>query len=222
MHSSTGRSGDRRSRLLLAILTIAFVTAAVLISAAPSLAEDGVTDEVAAEEEFDRHRYGIMFGGGYGRISIGEEGVFGETSSTPDDYTMGMAFAFEYAYRIDTQISVDGFLTTWMGTLSGDLGNEDWNVAVIGGGFRWRPTGGGFYLRGGLGASFVSANLVDPQSDDYEPDYMDVGLGVVGSLGYDVRVARTFAAGPRVEVIALDVGDGVTAMVTSLFFTFTF
>ena len=173
-------------------------------------------------EGFDRHRMAVMFGGGYSSVSIGEEGVFSETSSTPDDFTMGMAAAIEYAYRIDRQLSVDGFATMWMGTLDGDLGNEDWVVSVIGGGFRWRPTGEGFYLRGGFGASIVTSSLVDPQSDEYESEYMDLGFGAAASLGYDVRIARTFAAGPRLETLFVDVGDGVTALATSLMFTFTF
>lgn len=201
------------------ILTVVFVLVAMAL---PSLAVEPVAEAEPVAEQFDRHRLGIMFGGGYGKVSIGEAGVFAETSSTPDDFTMGMAFAFEYAYRIDPQVSVEGFVTTWMGTLNGDLGNEDWIVSVIGGGFRWRPTGEGFYLRGGFGASIVSANLVDPESDEYESEYVDYGLGLVATVGYDVRIARTFAAGPRLEVMAVDVGEGVTSMVSSLMFTFTF
>ncbi len=217
MHRPTELSGSRRGRRFLGIFTIWLVAIALMAMTLPSLALDAV-----GGEPFDRHKFGIMFGGGYGRVSIGEAGVFGETSSTPDEFSMGMAFAFEYAYRTDKRFSVEGFATMWMGTLNGDLGNEDWIVSVIGGGFRWRPTGEGFYFRGGFGASVVSASLVDPQSDEYESEYTDVGLGVVGTLGYDVRIARTFAAGPRIEAIAVDVGEGVTATAVNLLFTFTF
>lgn len=174
------------------------------------------------EPEFDRHRIQIGVGGGYGKISVNEVGVFSETSSTPDDFTIGMALLFEYAYRVNPEVSVGGFISGWMGALDGDLGNEEWTPTVIGGAFQYRPGGKGFYLKGGFGGSFVMAAIDDPDSDDPLEDYTDYGFGVVGGMGYDIDIGRTFAAGPRLEVMAMDVGDGVTALVGSLLFTFTF
>jgi hypothetical protein len=97
----------------------------------------------------DRHRFQVGFGGGYGKVLVDETGVFAETSSTPNDFTMGMAFLLEYAYRLNPDVSI-------------------------------------------------------------------------GALGYDVTITPNYAAGPRLELQAMDVGGGVTAVSSSLLFTFTF
>jgi hypothetical protein len=187
-----------------------------------ALAGTALAMQAAPEPQFDRHRILIGFGGGYGKISVGDEGVFGETSSTPDDFNVGMAFAIEYAYRIDPTISVGGFVSGWVGTLDGDLGNEEWTPTVLGGAFQYRPGGNGFYLKGGFGAAFVMASIDDPQSEDPLEDYSDYGFGAVAALGYDIEITPNYAAGPRLEFQAMDVGGGVTAVSSALLFTFTF
>ena len=171
---------------------------------------------------FDRHRATVGFGGGYGKISIDEAGVFSETSSTPDDFSMGMAFAFDYAYRLNPNVAIGGFATAWMGALDGDLGNEDWIVSTFGGSFWFRPAGEGFYLKGGFGACTVLATIDDPKSEEPLEDYSDYGFGAVGAVGYDITISPNFAAGPRLEFQAMDVGGGVTAVSSTLLFTFTF
>ena len=174
---------------------------------------------------FDRHKFGVSIGGGYGRIAIGEGGVFGETYSTPDDFEVGMGFGFEYAYRMTPETSVEGFLSTWSGTLSGAEGgsrwNETWSASVLGGAMRYRPMGREFYLRAGFGAAFVLATLDDPESEDSAADYTDLGFGGVGSVGYDFAITGDLTAGPRLEAIALDVGGGVTAITVTAMFSFS-
>lgn len=217
MHCATSPSTDGHGRRCIRFLTVPLIAATVLVMALPSFA---VTAQY--EGRFDRHEFAILIGGGYGRIAAGgESGVFAETSSTPDDVTAGMAFAIEYAYRSNRRLSLEAFLTNWRGTLAGELGNETWAISVIGGGIRWRPTGGGFYVRGGFGASAVMASLEDAGGDVERSDYTDYGIGAVGSLGYDFAVAGDFCAGPRLEVITLDVGDGVTASTLNALFAFT-
>jgi hypothetical protein len=189
----------------------------IVATAAPALAVEPVE-----EPQFDRHRIQIGFGGGYGKVSVDETGVFAETSSTPNDFTMGMAFVLEYAYRINPDVSVGAFVTGWMGALDGELGNEDWSPSVLGGAFQYRPGGKGFYLKGGFGACYVMASVDDPKSEEPLEDYSDYGFGVVAALGYDVNITPNYAAGPRLEFQAMDVGEGVTAVSSSLLFMFTF
>jgi hypothetical protein len=85
---------------------------------------------------------------------------------------------------------------------------------------RYRPSGNGFYLRGGFGAGFALASVDDPQSDESASDYTDVGFGGMASIGYDFAIAADFTAGPRLEAFALDVGDGVTATAIGALFVF--
>ena len=135
---------------------------------------------------------------------------------------MGMALAFDYAYRINPQVSVGAFVSGWMGALEGDLGNEDWMVSVFGCAFQYRPTGEGLYFKAGFGACSVIASIDDPESEEALEDYSDYGFGAVGGVGYDVRISNNYAAGPRLEVQAVDVGGGVKSVTSSLLFTFTF
>ena len=109
-----------------------------------------------------------------------------------------------------------------MGALDGDLGNEDWMVSVFGGAFQYRPAGKGLYFKAGFGAASVIASIDDPGSDESLEDYSDYGFGAVGAVGYDVKISNNYAAGPRFEVQAMDVGGGVKAISSSLLFTFTF
>jgi hypothetical protein len=202
-------------RGLIMALVVLVVTAQAFAITAGEVKGEG-------SEEFDRHKAVFGVGGGYGKVSVDDEGVFSETSSTPDDFTMGVSLVFDYYYRINPQVSVGAYVSVWMGALEGDLGNEDWIVMNFGGQFQWRPTGEGFYLKGGFGACNVTASIDDPTSEESLEDYSDYGFGAVGALGYDIRITPNYAAGPRLEVQALDVGSGVTALSSSLLFTFTF
>jgi hypothetical protein len=200
------------------------VVFAVLAMAVPAFAitADEIKVEGGGAAGFDRHKVTVGVGGGYGKVSVDEDGVFSETSSTPDDFSIGLAMAFEYAYRLNPQLSIGAYLSGWMGALDGELGNEDWIVTSFGGAFQYRPTGDGFYLKGGFGACGVTASIDDPESEDPLEDYSDYGFGVVGAIGYDIYITPNYAAGPRLEVQAVDVGGGVTAISSSLLFTFTF
>jgi len=201
-----------------------FVALLVLAIVAPAHAMRGVAPP-GGEPTFDRHRIGFSLGGGYGKVAIGEGGVFGDTYSTPDDFEVGMGVGMEYAYRMTTQTSIEGFLSIWSGTLNGETEdaswNETWTASVLGGAMRYRPTGEGFYLRAGFGAAFVLASLDDPESEESAADHTDLGFGGVGSIGYDFAIAGDFTAGPRLEAFALDVGGGVTATALNAMFTFT-
>jgi opacity protein-like surface antigen len=213
-HTFRSSAGSQCARNVAAA---ALAVVAVLLIAVPLLAAD-----TSPEVFFDRHKFGLQIGGGYARVKTGEDsGVFGETSSTPDDFSVGMSFGIDYGYRTTEELSLEAFLSTWTGTLSGELGNETWTVSVIGGGLRWRPMGRGFYVRGGFGASVVVATLDDEQGHDEKSEFTDYGFGVEGAMGYDFAVTGDFTAGPRLEVIALDVGDGVTSVATNMLFCFT-
>ena len=200
------------------LMSVLLMMALLLMATATS----ALSAEDAGQPPFDRHRMTIGFGGGYGKVSVGNEGVFAETSSTPDDFTVGMSFLFEYSYRMSREVSVGGLVSGWMGALDGELGNEEWTPTLLGGAFRFTPGGKGFYLEGGFGASFVMAQIDDPESEEPLEDYSDYGFGVIGGIGYDMEIGTNFAAGPRLEFMAMDVGEGVTALTSSLLFTFTF
>ena len=84
-------------------------------------------------------------------------------------------------------------------------------IGLLAGGFRWYPTGEGFYTRGGFGAGTVTATLKDPE-DDAETEYDDYGLGLLAGVGYDVSITERFSTGPRVDVVLPAVDDGLLAV----------
>ncbi|GJM44859.1 MAG: hypothetical protein DHS20C21_17010 [Gemmatimonadota bacterium] len=198
--------------------TIRLAAIAILAITLPGRAAEGPESVDPVTE--DRHKFGVQLGGGYGRISTDAgSGVFGGTSSTPDDFTVGFAVSADYSYRKDEKVAVDAFLNGWVGALDGDMGNEDWSFGIIGGGFRWYPMGNDLFLRGGFGGGGVNAMLPDaPEGTTSE--FSDFGFGVLATVGYDMSVAADFTAGPRVELVALDVGDGVNAVSVNALFAF--
>lgn len=194
-------AGANARRLVLTVVCLATVA-----MSAVAFAQDPTDPEVR------RLNLGLNGGAGYGRISTSEEtGVFGETTSTPDDFTVGMAFGFEAAYLAKRNVFVEFVATGWTGTIEGALGGEDWSFGLFAGGFRWYPTGEGFYARGGFGGGVVTATLTDPD-DGTEIDFDDYGLGLIGGVGYDVAITERFSVGPRADVIFVDVGDNVRAL----------
>ena len=101
---------------------------------------------------------------------------------------MGFGFEFDYGYRAEGDFYVEFILSSWVGTLSEDLGNEDWFTGLIAGGFRWYPLGRGLYLRSGFGGGFIIASLTD--GGENTKDFDDVGLGIFGTLGHDIAITR--------------------------------
>jgi hypothetical protein len=208
--NATSRKGALRS-----FLTALIIAGAAVLSVSTSAHAEG------EDSEGSRTRFGFLAGAGYARIQTGDEsGVFGETSSTPDDFTVGASLAFDFSYRLQPGTHVELYLNGWLGTLSGELGNEEWYYSTFGGAVRWYPSGQNLYLRGGFGFGGISATLQDSQDTDGGTEFSDYGLGLLGSVGFDIRVTEGFVTGPRVDVVFLDVGEGVKALGVNVLFAF--
>jgi len=80
----------------------------------------------------------------------------------------------------------------------------------------WYPgqqdrTSGGFYLRAGVGlawASLARITIVD-QIQEHGARTDETGLGILGSLGYEFRVSRSFAAGIAVGLDHLVINKSI-------------
>jgi hypothetical protein len=215
--SSGSRTGAAQRFLGVSVVVLAIT--ALVVTSLPASAQKPM------RLAFDRHRVGIQIGGGYASIKTDEDSdVFSDQRTTPDDFTPGMSLGLDYGYRLDEKLSLEAFVSTWNGTVNGDLGHEAWSVNLLGGAVRWRPTGQGLYFRGGFGAGMITGSLSGDRhhEDVFDDEYNEYGIGIEAAAGYDFFLTpNDFASGPRLEVIAIDVGEGVTATATNLLFCFT-
>ncbi len=197
-------------------MSVATLCTALSLLLPVSAAATGETDP-----DGDRVHFSLGIGAGYAQISTGSDtGVFSETATTPDDFTVGMAFALDLGYRTDRNDYVEFIFSMWNGSLAGELGNEDWYTFSFAGAYRWYPTGEGLYLRAGFGTGLITAELTSLAEGDEVPSFNDYGLALLGAVGYDISVTERFEAGPRLDASFLDVGDGVNALVVNGYFTF--
>lgn len=90
--------------------------------------------------------------------------------------------------------------------MDGKLGAEEWSIGFLGGAYRIYPWDEGFVIWAGLGAGFASVAAKLP---DGEETFNDFGLGLLGSVGWETRIAERVAVGPMLELLFVDVGNDV-------------
>jgi len=175
-----------------------------------------VSGVVVAQEEDSggpgKTRGGLSIGAGYAKASTSKDrGVFSETTSTPNDFSTGMAMGIDLEYLAGRNVYLEFMMSLWLGTIEGDLGGEEWDIGVIAGGVRWYPTGDGFYVRGGFGPGIITATLQNPPRG-VQSEFNDYGLGLLGGIGYDITISEKVMTGPALDVAFVDVGDDVRAL----------
>jgi hypothetical protein len=159
-------------------------------------------DQAPADDGLDGWFLGIGagFGDGFttwedGDRSVTEEGEFG---------AMG-ALRLGYAINSRWALSLEGYGHGVRGHDDLDDGDDDLG---IGAGFivgTWHPTGGGFFVRLGVGAG--GGEFVHP--DTREKVELEGELAGLFGLGYDWRVGEKTALGVAFDGIALH-ADGAT------------
>lgn len=77
----------------------------------------------------------------------------------------------------------------------------------------WHPACGGFFLRGGVGRSFVTANLAASHGADWGERESEAAL--IG-LGYEWRLGRQFALGVALDAYGTELDDPPLFQATKL------
>lgn len=126
---------------------------------------------------------GLGIGGGSAGLSV---------DGAPDiDREGGMTGNFRVGYPLNEQLSLALESNAWTKSENGD--NVTFSATTIGVAFF--PSEG-FVMRGGLGfgnsrfSSDIGGGTIT---------YTETGFGVNAALGYEFRVARTFALGPQAD-----------------------
>ena len=173
---------------LMAVLALT-----ILILTATTATAHGRDDDDGLQGWF----LGINAGGGEtftawedGKRSVTEEGEFG---------AMG-AFRVGYAFNSKWALSLEGY---GIGMEDHDELNEDVGLGaglIVG---TWHPTGGGFFVRAGLGAG--GGDFVHP--DTREKVTLEGKAAGMFGLGYDWRVGRKTALGVAFDGFAICADD---------------
>lgn len=171
--------------------------------------------------------YGFYVGWGWTTMSatdISQDPPLERESDSANDLTGGLRLA----YNLSPQFSLGIDFAGW-------TGDKGWNDEVESDDFkstvywilaegRWYPTGGGFYVRGGIGLGSVGIKV---EGSGGSESASTSGLGWTVGAGYELRLTPKFALGALYDYRVADVGelttyyDSVGTSTQSLTVTFT-
>ena len=154
------------------------LVASALLAVAPAAALAG-----AWPDERDGWTLGLNVGGGTAGLNV---------SGINFDRESGFAANIRggYAFRNRFAVGLEG--NSW----SKNVDNETWTFSFGGPAFTFYPGGEGFYVRGGIGVGRVKYELTD---NGITYSASDNGFGAHGAMGYEFRLAKSFALGPQAD-----------------------
>jgi hypothetical protein len=106
-----------------------------------------------------------------------------------------------YAFQNQFALGLEG--NAWTKEVDG----VTWSFSVVGAAFTYYPSGQGFYVRGGIGSGKVE---IKASSGSRSVTASDTGPGLLGAMGYEWRLSRTFALGPQVDYGYAKVNDDLS------------
>jgi opacity protein-like surface antigen len=119
-----------------------------------------------------------------------------------EEATTGAMGGFRFGYRATRSLAVSLEAHGFGGTRDRD---EDWTVGAAVVAVTWYPRGGGFYLRGGLGAG--GGEFIHPDTD--RKISTEERLAWMFGIGYDWRLSESFSLGLALEGFDMSIGDTV-------------
>lgn len=132
----------------------------------------------------------IGLGGGGGTSGISVPGA-------SSDRETGFGGSFRVGYAFNPQLSLELNSNAWTKEQSGTRVT----FAASGPALNYYPGQQGFVLRAGVGVGSGEASV---QAGSATITTSETGLGVLGGLGYEFRVARRFALGPQINASWID------------------
>ena len=162
----------RRMRFMFTGLTLLALTAA----ASPARAG-----------QFPQDHNGWYIGLGVGGGSAG----LSDNSGNNSDRTSGAVGSFRVGVSINPNVALGVESSAWTKSENGATVTFDATTA----GVAWFPSQG-WVIRGGVG---IGSTTVSASSGNVTVSSSETGLGVNAALGYEFRLARSFALGPQLE-----------------------
>ncbi len=157
----------------------------------------------AGQVRENRHGFfgGLDFGTGEMRIEYTKNGHKWESGDVPSA-SLGLRFGYAFSPRFTLALDARG--------TGRDDHDRDYGIGSAALVATLYPTGGGFYLRAGLGAAGLSTELPD-DVDTTREEAIEKGAGVAAfGLGYEWMMSKAFSLGLGVETrssMSQDFGD---------------
>ncbi len=156
--------------------------------------------QASAEHPQKRQGFWLGIGGGYGSADATcDECDGGDREGSGAGY-------LKLGWTLDDRVLLGGEFNLWTKEQDGVMVNF-YNAS---GTLTFYPQGSsGFFLKGGVGASFIDTEIVDGGTRITAD--LGSGLGLVAGVGYDLRVARVISITPAVNFWYGQPGDLMVA-----------
>jgi hypothetical protein len=145
----------------------------------------------------ERHGFWIGFGGGYGSASASADC----DECGGDDRESSFTGFFKLGGTLSPNVLLGVESNVWVKDESGatlTLGSVTGTITV------YPSATGGFFLKGGFGASFVETSA---EFDAFDVSLNKTGWGVLAGIGYDIRVGRDISLTPCINYTYGKPGD---------------
>jgi hypothetical protein len=162
-----------------------------------------VSPAAAGTHEQSRTGFFIGFGAGWGNAGT-EVALFGDV-----DRENSVSANFRLGWAVSDNATIGLESTTWLkeydiGAFGADMQLTGTVTAFA---LTYFPQNMGLYFRGGVGLGAASAQI---ESGTISFEDTEVGLGLLGAVGYEWRLTSKFALGPQVQWAYMNIdGDGM-------------
>jgi len=137
-----------------------------------------------------------------GRVLVGVGGGFGSSGVSCDDCDAdrenGGAGYFKLGVALDDRTLLGFESNIWWKTVEDGAVTGTLNLYNIAGTITHYPTGSGFFVKGGLGASFVDIEA-EADGSTVSAD-LGKGLGILAGAGFDIRLGNRVSLTPAVNI----------------------
>jgi len=150
--------------------------------------------------DLSRESHLVMGGNlGVGSAWLGDE--------VPDEggRETGLAANFRVGYGLSPTWFLGVETSSWSDFHAAAQGDADVTFRTFGPSLAFFPGGGGFYLRGILGWSWLDLTL--ETSEQVKAKTQESGFGFAAAVGYEWRLSTLIAVGPQLDLGYLDVGE---------------
>ncbi|MBE0567252.1 MAG: hypothetical protein IH621_14930 [Krumholzibacteria bacterium] len=176
-------------------LALAILTTTILAGAGPALA-----DEDGCRNPRDRKGWLVGFNAGWGSSSYGA--TVGTRTFSDDPYGGSLgALRGGYAFSNAFAVTLEGY------GFGSSAGQDDWGMGAGFATVTWWPAGGGFFVRGGLGAGGGEVLL---RETGRKLEIEGKGAALF-SLGYEWQLGRNFALGVAADAFGFHL-DGASGL----------
>ena len=164
----------------------------------------------ASAEQYDRPPgsgfLAFNLGAGWGRARVDTEDITVAESKTQTGAFWGFRLGRALSEVVVLGIDYVGYhAITDDPTVYDEIESEFWVIAPS---LSWYPSSTGFFIKGSVGWGGVKFRVVD---DDAAAQAEDSGLGLIGSIGYEIPVNARLSLGAQLDYVWMSVDEVLVA-----------